>query len=514
MKLENHTIKSILDTLPIGYYLGRRLTVEFDETAETSYFIWADDKIVISAPIIKQAVRNLPDTCDIERSVRSMLYHEVGHAIMTPEPAILHIDNIVNIFEDERLETILNDYFENVDFKEQLFNITEFKYEAPHSPLDAFYQIVRFRFGKPKFVNAVSQIINKYELINASVCCNSCSECHNKYNCSPCQYSIDIHDLYTAIEKDFNSNNYSTNPNQYMNDIINSLSQDINHSQGKQTKTKNCQQCDNADTEIDIENMTEAELSEIFESLKQSTEQNAKNESRGKGEGSKANTIMKSASSRYINKSLQDKLELIFRQFNSRANMNGGAMHSYSGVFNPKNVLNNDYRYFDRKCIKGSAKGFSKFHLNLFIDRSGSYKDNEEKTNELLYSLYQLEKENSEFTFTFISCGVGQTIEKKGSFLKCNDGTELTRDIKLQFTQLQKANAVIYNIVMYDGEATDRKTHKNWSAFNTPNTTIIYERGNKYAVETYCPKAKKIYTIRFCDELIDNVIKTLSIALI
>lgn len=519
MKLENHTIKSILNTLPIGYYLGRKLTVEFDETAETSYFIWAEDKIVISASIIKKAVANLPDTCDVERSVRSMLYHEVGHAIMTPSPNIMNITDITNVFEDERLETILNNYFENVDFKEQLFNITEFNYEAPTSVFDAFYQVVRFRFGKSEFVNKVSKIINKYELVNANASCYSCAYCKDKYNCCPRDYVNDIYDLYKAIEKDFKSNKYSANPTQYINDVINSLLNDIAQSQNEETEAKsttaeNANQDVKANKEITIDDMTDTELSKIFETLKQSAKQNAKTESRGKGNESQASKIIKTSVSRYINKSLQDKLAIIFRQFNSRANMNGKAIHSYSGVFNPKNILNNDYRYFDRKCTKGSAKGFSKFHLNLFIDRSGSYIKNEEKTNELLCSLYQLEKENPEFTFTFISCGCGQRIEEKGTLLQCGECTELTADIISQFRQLQNTNAVVYNIVMYDGKATDSKTHKNWSAFNTSNTTLIYEEENKNAIEQYCPKAKKIFTTNFCDELIDNVIKTLSIALL
>ena len=68
--------------------------------------------------------------------------------------------------------------------------------------------------------------------------------------------------------------------------------------------------------------------------------------------------------------------------------MNGSAINAYSGVFDPRSVGRQDYKYFIQKNRAGNVKRFSKIKLNLFIDDSGSFKDSENvvNSNKLLFA--------------------------------------------------------------------------------------------------------------------------------
>ena len=75
----------------------------------------------------------------------------------------------------------------------------------------------------------------------------------------------------------------------------------------------------------------------------------------------------------YRDSQTTEMLKAIINTFNKKTNSGNGCT-GYSGVFNPRNIRNNDYKYFDRNInAKGNNK-YGKFHLNLFIDESGVLK--------------------------------------------------------------------------------------------------------------------------------------------
>ena len=149
MELTFGECKKILDTLPLGYYCGRRIAVELDKEEATSFYSPAEDKIVVSLPIIQKGLESVTNEAEKETAIRSMLYHEVSHAILTPIKIFDYIRGeegryVFNVFEDERIETVLNDYYMDVNFKQQLFNIMG---ETPNvdvnDPRSVFYSVVR-----------------------------------------------------------------------------------------------------------------------------------------------------------------------------------------------------------------------------------------------------------------------------------------------------------------------------------------------------------------------------------
>lgn len=103
-----------------------------------------------------------------------MLYHEVSHAILTPQRVTkFYWSDIMNVFEDERIETLLKDFYMDVDFKKQVFAINGIKSEAdiktPKNGWEYFYNVVRFRHGEKEDLETVNDLIKNFGYITNSV---------------------------------------------------------------------------------------------------------------------------------------------------------------------------------------------------------------------------------------------------------------------------------------------------------------------------------------------------------
>ena len=57
MELNFNEVNNILITLPIGLYAKRRVPCTLDAEAETSYYVPAEDTIVVSYPIIAKGAK-------------------------------------------------------------------------------------------------------------------------------------------------------------------------------------------------------------------------------------------------------------------------------------------------------------------------------------------------------------------------------------------------------------------------------------------------------------------------
>ena len=168
MKATYPMINEIFKTLPIGYYLGRRIDIELSETSNSSYFNPSEDNIVISYIMIERALLNLPDNLskiDIEELVRGLVYHEVSHVILTPNNLKYeydtHDNKIINIVEDERIETICNFYM-RVNFKKNIKIINNYHGEDPRDAESAFYYFIRYHKSTEKWLNRLHDLFVYY----------------------------------------------------------------------------------------------------------------------------------------------------------------------------------------------------------------------------------------------------------------------------------------------------------------------------------------------------------------
>ena len=169
MVVSRNEVDKIFKTLPIGYYTGRNISAELKDE-EISYYVPMDDRIVISYRNIERMLEKIEGKeYDIERVVRSLLYHEVSHAMLTPRSITSYAEGltsrdvqILNIFEDERIERIMDGKFYNVDFKENVRLMNDDPDDDEVDDLNRFFDLVRFRHGPADLLQRVSMLIINY----------------------------------------------------------------------------------------------------------------------------------------------------------------------------------------------------------------------------------------------------------------------------------------------------------------------------------------------------------------
>jgi len=511
MEITKGEIKEILDTLPIGYYADRPIAVNISETEPTSFYNLEKDEITFAYSNIEQALANVEDF-NRETAIRSVLYHELSHAILTPQNLILtsKTADMVNIFEDERIETLLKDFYHDTDFKGLVKALNgDF---TPQDSMDAFFQVVRQRKGKPKFLKKVNEIIYKYAMLGHNCDGHGCWQ-DGRWTIN--QYVEDIETLYDEIAKDFNAN-----PQDYKNPL--SISNSGNENSDfldEKSWIKNAMEC----------GYSKEEAEKLFEELKKHIDGNendndneyceakeGEGDTECNGEQDKDHNgfgklIIKKGFGGETISNLTDKLSAIISIFNKK-NASGSAFTSYSGVINPKLCGNNDYRFFERKAEARGNNRFGSLHLTLWIDTSGSFYTNKNKTNALIKSLELIEKKNPNFSLDVVHCSCGQRLMPKNNrFIDPDGGNRLTNEVFDLYRQLQKGNTYNYNIFLFDGEAMPDRNNDTNTAFNKVdfnNCLFISDYDNERYLKTL-KSAQVILTSNYVNELYDNVFTAL-----
>ena len=525
------TIQNIFDTLPIGYYLGRRIETELSEITPTAFFDPAEDKIVVGTPIIQKALKSINNkNIDLEPIVRGLLYHEISHVILTPPEMIKDFysyADIINIFEDERIETILSKYFLKVNFKKNVILLNE--YTADQRPKDArqaFFFTVRYRIGNPKYVAKVQDIIDKYSTINAS-------SRYDKYQ----DYCFDIIDLYEKIKRDWNSNSanqnqQASNSNQSNSNQQTSNNQQFNNNQsnnssgnnnsasssdntannnkssGNNTSTGNGAGNDADDSTNDDQTAEEKAAKELAKQIEDNINSNKLSADDIKDI---VNTAINSIINKYIDENLITRLTEVINKKLKANKKNGSAINSYSGRFDVRAVAKrDDYKWWVQQNRAGHVRQFSKVHFNLFIDKSGSFSYNDTRMNTFIQSLNKINNKDFDYDIITVDTKIYEWPNTKQIF-KSDGGTRLPLKIGEVLRKHTKHNANNYNIVLFDGDADPQKEPRKGNAFkffDTPNTILITDYENEKYVRNY-KKMRKIISHNYCHDFIDAIIELL-----
>ena len=490
--IEFEKANKILQQLPVAYYLKRKLEVQLDENANGSYFELLNDKLHISFKQLNQ----LNETAT-EQDIRCLLYHEVSHAFLTSvEQANLWLsDNdtdILNIFEDERIETICKNYYLDVNFKEFCikFNHYDKTTFVPQTVRQYFYQIVRFNDGKQELVDEVKQIIKEYAFI-----------CRTSNYADTNQYVNRVLEFYKKVCDDFNKQTQENQQNQ---------NQDTQLGKGQTSNEQTEQTQENQQSGQSGTSQTTKtnEDKEMENALTQSLD-NALNE-------------LQKAFTNLIDTKFQEEFRQIILEKMKSSKVNGSAINSYSGQFDVRSVGRQDYKYFVQKNRAGNVKRFSKVKLNLFIDNSGSFEDSEDVVNKMLYNLRILENETTDFSFDVITMNTREVLlDKKHRYIKCHGCNLVTPNLITLYNKVQDNTATNINIAMYDGSAFSGTSYRNrdkeiaryegnFKAFNHSNCIIISDTANERYINKYCGSAKKIIVKdNYANLLISNVVKNL-----
>jgi hypothetical protein len=497
MNLSFPQCKAVLDTLPIGYYTSRRIPIEISKTEETSSYNIMEDKITVSYPIIEERAKALPENADTEQAIRSMLYHEVSHAILTPTN-LVNNHNAVNIFEDERIETILSNYYHNVDFKQQVRDISA-DGGAPTSPDQVFYRAVRLREAPEDINKEIDSLINRYRSLN-----------RNGDYYRSMRYRSDIMELYNKITGDYKANpdRYSM-PNQGEGNGEKDKSQQDSKN-GSPQNQKGKKDGENQQLMPQKGNCQQTEMSEeMREQIKESFDSALSPIPNDMEDGQRQQL-----------EEFKRKAETIISNFNKK-NSGGNGINSYSGVFNPRAVARQDYRYFERSMsVQGNNK-FGTCNLNLIIDCSGSFWNSEKIMNGILYTLSEIERKNRNFSMNvvFINTAVRKCEKVKDRVFSAHGGNTIPKEMKNIMNELQKQNTCNYNIVCFDGDAfTDdyrgdiNSQIKRFKAFDRNQTTLITNEENVRYLGGGFNSARVVVTNEYTDKLIEHITKALTIA--
>jgi hypothetical protein len=505
-------IENILKTLPVGYYIGRNVPLKLTNE-NGSYYVPMDDEAYISYPMLNNVMTKIESKLNdenIECLTRTITYHEISHAFITPKS--LSMNNIVNAFEDERIESICRNYYKGVDFKELLMLVNDWdgKTEPAHdTPFSVWYSLVRYHLGKPHFLIKVAALLKKYHKLHRF------SDHWLSYN-----YKNEIMALYREVEEDFIEDELKKQRKAEEEAKAADEEKQKNDNTGMSMNAGDDNDAEEPDemneTEFNIVGQSEAspeelrekqleeqpnkmsdeELQELFENITRAADEEVKK--------------LFENSQVYVNLGVQERLANIILANKKVTKSNASAINAYSGVFDPRSVIRDDYKWFVQQNRQGNIKQFSKIKLNLFIDNSGSFCSNETIVNQLLFALKKLEQQEPNFTFDLITMNTRFELKKKNKReLHCGGGNDIPAYSEGIIKKVQDRQSMNYNIVLFDGDAlsnpTEGRSGKQFKRFNMPNTVMILEDSNRKYAETYCKGIRRIYTRRYATELIDQV---------
>lgn len=528
MELSFAMCETIVKTLPIGYYANRRIDIAVSKDEETSYYDMMNDKIVVSYPIIAERCAKISTGTSEEEAVRSMLYHEVSHAILTP--ASLQATAINNIFEDERIETLLQDYYMNVNFKQQLSDLIGGTIPAPKTPEQAFFNAVRLGTGPKHIQNRINNLIEEYSDMN-----RASSENRTYY------YQWEIEKLFRDITKDF-----STNPENYasgesseeesskQSNTAQSQSNDLKQNQGQGqgqgqkkdgTGEENSSMSESGESEENDSNPSEKkhESSEVphggMNSHNRPNNYNREQLTKMVEDALSNHTGLNENLLAQLN-DFQKKAEVIIGNFHKKNN-GGSGINAYSGVFNPRAVVRKDYRYFDKPVTTQGNNKFGTCHLNLIIDCSGSFYRNAPLVNGILAVLSELERKNRNFSMdvAFINDHFRMCNSVKERWFEAEGGNTIPSNMRDILVKMQKPNTCNYTIVLFDGDAlsdsygmSDAERNTRFHTFDRKQLTLITDEDNKRYMRKAFTSAKVVVTQKYTDELVKHILQTLTVA--
>lgn len=500
MTITKALCQQILDTLPIGYYAGRKINVTLDEKESTSFYSTMEDSIVISLPIIADRLKNASENINSENAVRSMLYHEVSHAILTPPT--LRVTDISNIFEDERIETLLRNYYKDVDFRQQLLDLFGGNPPKATDAVSAFYNAVRFGISNADIQERINEIIKRYSPMDRTA-----DEAYSWH------YFYEINKLYRLIAK-----RYEEAPEEFQPKTGSGSGAEVKGDIKNSPKNENGEDNKNGEDNNNSVNEPKGDENEAEGDFLEGRPIYKKN----LNPQNIASVLSKNVNLDYHQikelEKFQKAVEVIISNFNKKNN-SGCGINAYSGIFNPRAVARQDYRYFDKPITTNGNNKYGSCHLNLIIDCSGSFSPNERLTNNILAVLSEIERKNKNFSLdvSFINTKFRTCKTVRERCFVATDGNKVPKNMKQILLEQQKPQTCNYNIILFDGDAmsdegTDYGTRiKKFKAFDMKQTTLITDRQNEPYIKDFTA-TKVIYTRDYTDELIKHILNALTVA--
>lgn len=512
--------EEVLRTLPVGYYLGHQVTMNLDTKGDATFINMENESITVSYKNIADMCENAPEDIDKESIIRSLFYHEISHAIMTPSPKTLPKDpnffrtvcgltptqsqyifsifkDLFNIFEDERIETLLADYYMNVNFKRNVIllnNIDPNVEQYNKDPIKKFFVLVRYRVGPEELVKEVSSIIRTYGNITAT----EISKRHNKITTyagkhietTITAYYKHIANLFLKLNPEVQNNlkQAKNNTEAYSENCT----EDESNSQGNGASRAVRTKCDGgaASSENCPGALSQKEVEQILGQVAQQLDKDPIPVNLGA-----IKTIAVKSTTNAGAAVVADRLNKVLTTAMNKRKARSSGSYGYAGQLDPRACMNRNYKWFAKKTSGSSdAKRFDKIHFNLFCDNSGSFAASMDTMNGLILTMKKLAEKNHDFSVTIIHCAIGVTVpDQNNPYLDTNGGSRLKKEIFEIYNSVQVPNATNYNLVVFDGDMRDDiydEYGKNFAAFNHPNCIIVSDTSNEKYFTKNAPQAR------------------------
>lgn len=498
MNISIKQVQKIFKTLPIGYYIGRNVDASLEMT-KTSYYNFIQDKVVVSYLNIADMVKKIKNPDNLEKAIRGCLYHELSHVLLTPFKVYKDLQfeksfcaecreiaknhkkyrDIFNIFEDERIETILKNYYIDVNFKENVFLVNQItKKEAEKftckDELQYFYNIVRFDVGPKDLILKKYNIIKKYSYINSN----------DKF---------DWTDIRLRLVKKSQTNRYLLDILEFYDKCVASFNQTTEKNNKENEENEENKNMNNIDKDIDkdikeiVENI-DSDLNIIFTNFN-IKHQNVKN--------------------LFDGKEIYNRMKKVLDQTKTRKSIFGGSHKTYSGNLDPRQVSKLDYKWWNQKFTEGKKK-YDKIRMNFIVDNSGSMVNNTIIINKFLNALYKFKKDANNFEFNIMFQSDHPIIINNNNpiiYEANGDHSVFKNDFKQAYVKLQTPKC--YNLIVLDGEFNDKCDA--FELFNKSNTFIISDLDNRDKINRKSYKAHKILVDKdYANVFIDNVVKAIN----
>ena len=462
-------------------------------------------------------------TCTEEEAVRSMLYHEVSHAILTPAEEMRNSFQL-NCMEDERIESVLRHYYHGVDFRKQLYDV-----HGGHAPYavdckTAYFNAVRFGLGTAKVQKEVNRILKKYATMNRAT---RRWERHPDYpHWGTGYYEHDIDELWDLVQEQFEEHPEEFQPQdgdgegegepQEMDTLGNGKGQGKGQGENQQGQGQGTEKAD-GETDGEADGKDSTVDAEPYKGDPHESELTPEQVKKMVGASLGRNPNLDEAQVQKL-ADFQKAVEIIIGNFNKK-NKGGSGINAYSGVFNPRATARQDYRFFERAMSTQGNNKFGTCHLNLIIDSSGSFYDNVPLTNGILAVLSDIERKNRNFTMdvAFINHDFHLCESVRERKMVADGGNAIPDNMKEILMKLQKPQTCNYNIILFDGDAicqnySGKNCNKLFGVFDMKQTTLITDPDNEQYMRPPFSAAKVVVTQNYTEELIDHIIHALTIA--
>lgn len=511
--------EEVLRTLPVGYYLGHQVTMNLDTKGDATFINMENESITVSYKNIADMCENAPEDIDKESIIRSLFYHEISHAIMTPSPKTLPQDStffrtacglspdkaqyiftifkdLFNIFEDERIETLLTNYYMNVNFKRNVIllnNIDPNVEQYNKDPIKKFFVLVRYRVGPEELVKEVSNLIRAHGNITATAISKkygkSTTYAGKEIGNSIKAYYRDIVDLFMKLNPEVQNDlrQAKKNTEAYSENCTDDESNDQGNGADRAVRTKcdggaaSCEDCPGA--------LSQKEVEQILGQVAQQLDKNPipVNLNAIKTIAVKSTTNAGAAAA-------ADRLNKVLTTAMNKRKARSSGSYGYAGQIDPRACMNRNYKWFTKKTDGSSdAKRFDKIHFNLFCDNSGSFAASMDTMNGLILTMKKLAEKNHDFSVTIIHCQAGVKVpDQNNPYLDTNGGSQLKEEVFEIYNRAQVPNATNYNLVVFDGEmkAVDDLYGKNFAVFNHPNCIVVSDTSNEKYFTKNAPQAR------------------------